>query len=259
MILPPFTRALTRRPAHTMANGLTTQAHLGAPDFALALRQYAAYIAALQSCQLEVTVLPSDARYPDGHFVEDTAVIYRDMAFICRPGAASRMGETEEIAKHLRHLQQVFIQGDEGRLDGGDVLFCADRVLIGLSERTNRDGAEQLCSALHDAEAMLKVDLVAFSGVLHLKSALNELAPGVLVRSPDIQTDNDTNFAKTVILPPEEVYAANLVPINDTLLLAAGYPFVLALAEQYYTQIIPLKMSEFCKMDGGLSCLSLRY
>ncbi|MFC1961241.1 arginine deiminase family protein, partial [Chloroflexota bacterium] len=236
-----------------------TQTNLGPPDIDLTLQQHDAYIAAMHACQLEVTVLPSDERFPDGHFVEDAAIIFRDMAFVCRSGALSRVGEAEEMAQHLSHLQQIHIQGDEGLLDGGDVLFCADRVLIGLSERTNRAGAEQLASALRSVQGDLRVDIVTFSGMLHLKSGLTELAPGVLALASAMQPDYDLSFAEVFILPPEETYAANLVPINDTLLVAAGFPTVLSFAERYYNNIIQLEMSEFEKMDGGLSCLSLRY
>ena len=260
MILPPITRILARRPAPTLAGGLTTQTHLGPPDVARTRQQHDAYLAALRDCGLNVTVLPPDERFPDGHFVEDAAVIFRDMAFLCRSGAPSRAGEAAALAKHLPiDLHRVALWGTEAVLDGGDVLFCADRVLIGLSARTNRDGAEQLAAALHAVQAGLRVDIVTFSGMLHLKSGLNELAPGVLVQAPALQLDYDTGFAETVTLPADETYAANLVPVNDTLLIADGFPAVRALAEQHYTRVAALDMSEFEKMDGGLSCLSLRY
>jgi dimethylargininase len=102
---------------------------------------------------------------------------------------------------------------------------------------------------------------VEFTGVLHLKTALNELAPGVCVLAGDMQTDYDLSFTEIVNIPAEEAYAANMIPINDTLLMASGFPKTLELAGKYYAddQIIPLAMSEFQKMDGGLSCLSLRY
>ncbi len=259
MLLPPFTHALARRPASSLANGLTTQRHLGPPNVALAMQQYDAYLDALRACALDVTILPPDERFPDGHFVEDTAVIFRNIAFICRAGVPSRSGEAESVASHLAHLHQVTIEGEEGTLDGGDVLFCADRVLIRLSARTNREGAEQLRSALRAVQPDLRVELVSFSGILHLKSGLNELAPGVLVLAPALHLHHDLSFAEILTLPPQETYAANLLPINDTLLIAAGFPTISALAEKYYTHIIPLDMSEFEKMDGGLSCLSLRY
>lgn len=257
MLLPPITRALMRRPAPTIAAGLTSQ-ELGAPDFALTLQNYHAYLDALSACQLEITLLPADERYPDGHYVEDTAILFRDLAFICRPGAPERAGEPDAIAHALSHLHVVHIDDDSAFIDGGDVLFCHDRVLIGLSARTNRAGAEQLRHALQSVQSDIRVDFVPLHNVLHLKSSLTELAPGVLLYGQPMEIDFKLE-GEVVNLPPEEGYAANVLPINDTLLIAAGYPTVRALAEKHYTKIIEIQMREFEKMDGALTCLSLRY
>jgi dimethylargininase len=261
MTHPRITRALVRQPASTLAQGLTTQSRLGLPDQKATLKQHTTYCEALRSCGLDVTILPPDNRFPDGHFVEDAAVVFRDLAFICRSGAPAREPEGREIAEFLKHLHVKGIQGETGRLDGGDVLFCADRVLIGLSERTNMEGAEQLASSLRDVQDGLRVDFVHFRGMLHLKSGLSEIVPGVLVLAPALQMEQDLDFAEILILAPEDTYAANLVRINETLLIAAGFPRVSEIAERYYgvDNIIVLDMHEFRKMDGGLSCLSLRY
>jgi dimethylargininase len=144
-------------------------------------------------------------------------------------------------------------------LDGGDVLMCADRVLIGLSARTNCEGAEQLQQALQSYESSLKVDCLPFTGVLHLKSGLTELAPGVLLLSPQLKTDYRFVFAEVVQLPLAESYAADVLPINDAVIIPAGYPTVLHHAQRHYTHIFELTMSEFQKMDGGLTCLSLLF
>jgi dimethylargininase len=252
-----FNRALMRSPAPNLGDGLTTQ-QLGAPDYAMALQQYAAYTDTLRACGLDVTVLPADSNYPDGHFVEDVAVIYRDLAVIARPGAPSRQGEVSAIAEHLSSKQRVYIEGD-ACLEGGDVLFCADRVLVGISKRTNHAGAEALKRALQETEPGLQVDFVPFSGVLHLKTGLTELAPGVLVRSPEIITDYSFDFAETHLLPAVESYAADVLPVNDAVLIPAGHPVIADLASRHYTNVYALEMSEFQKMDGGLTCLSLRY
>jgi dimethylargininase len=252
-----FTHALARSPLNNMGNGLTTQS-LGIPDFGRAEAQYAAYLDALRACGLNVTLLPGDSAYPDGHFVEDTAVIYGDLAVITRPGAPERQSEPDAVAAALPHQNRVCITG-EGTVDGGDVLFCADRVLIGLSKRTNHDGAQQLKAALQAYQSSLKVDFVSFSGPLHLKTGLTELAPGVLLRSPALLCDDRFRFAQTHEVPAAEAYATNLLPINGALLIIAGYPAVRELAARCYTQIVELEMSEFEKMDGSLTCLSIRY
>ena len=258
MTLPPFTRILARRPGDNFADGLTT-VDLGQPDVALAMQQYDAYLDALRDCDLDVTVLPPDDRFPDGHFVEDPIVIFRDMAFLCRSGAKSRQGEADSLAQHLSHLRQIAIQGDNVFIDGGDVLFCADRVLIGISERTNIAGASQLRDALLTVQSDLCVEFIPFSGVLHLKSGLTELAPNVLIHDPKMKLESPITFADVIDLPADEGYAADVMPVNDMLFIPKGYPTVRAIAEQHYDSIIALDMSEFQKMDGGLTCLSLRY
>lgn len=258
-LLPAFTRILARRPAPNFADGLTTSSHLGAPDLSRAMQQYENYLQSLRSCGLQVTVLDPDDRFPDGHFVEDPVVIYRDMAFLCRSGATSRRGESERILPYLDDLRVVPIENADAFIDGGDVLFCHDRVLVGLSERTNQAGIDALRRALQSVQPDIRVDAVPFRGLLHLKSGLTELAPGVLIHDPALITDYPLDWAHVITLPTEQGYAADAMPINDTLFLVAGFPQALEAGKQYYEKIITLDMSEFQKMDGGLTCLSLRY
>ena len=161
---------------------------MGAPDYALALQQHDAYAQALRDRGLEVTILPPDERFPDGHFVEDPIVLFRDLAFHCRSGAPSREQEGESLKPQLAPLRIVEPPPD-ARIDGGDVLFCADRVLVGISTRSNRAGFEALRATLRSVKRDILVEPVPFSGVLHLKSGLTELAPGVLIRDPALQTE----------------------------------------------------------------------
>ena len=256
-LLPPFKRALLRRPADNLADGITA-AQLGAPDYDAAMRQYETYTQALRDCGLAVTVLGADERYPDGHFVEDPFVIFHELAFHCRSGALSRRGEGESLKPHLSHLRVIDAPAG-AYIDGGDVLFCADRVLIGISRRTNRAGYEALRSALRSVMAGIRVDAVPFSGVLHLKSGLTELAPGVLLHDPALRTAHDLSWARVITLPPKEGYAADVMPVNGTVFVAAHCPVVYKAAAECCERVVALDMSEFVKMDGGLTCLSLRY
>lgn len=257
-LLPAITRILSRRPTPNFADGLTTQ-DLGQPDVDLALAQYEAYLTALRDCGLDVTVLESEANYPDGHFVEDPIIIFHDLAFVCKSGAEQRQGEAEGLLPRLANLRVIEISGDDAYMDGGDILICADRVLVGLSERTTVAGADALRKALQTVKPDIRVDTVKFEGVLHLKSGLTELVPGVLIHDPLLKTDYSLDWAEVITLPAEEGYAADTMPVNDILFLAKGYPTALAIAERYYKKFITLDMSEFQKMDGGLTCLSLRY
>lgn len=258
-LLKPFTRALVRRPAPTFAEGITTRSALGVPTYAETLAQHDAYIEALREAGLEVTILEPDPQYPDGHFVEDPAVIFGDIAFICRPATVKRRGEEVAIAEALSHLTRVYAAGD-ATIEGGDVLFCRDRVLIGISRRTNRLGAEQLKNAIREHLGDVRVDFVPFTGVLHLKTGLTELTPGVLLHDPMMRFDTDIKFAELHTLQPQQGYAASVLPINNnTVIIADGFPTVRELAEKYYPHVVALPMSEIEKMDGGLTCLSLRY
>ena len=222
-LLPTFTRALMRLPAANFADGLTSAMHLGPPDFDRAMAQYGVYAQALRDCGLAVTLLPADERFPDGHFVEDPFVVFRDLAFHCRSGAATRQGEGESLKPHLNDLRIVDAPAD-ARIDGGDVLFCSDRVLVGISERSNRAGFCALRAALETVQSDIRVDAVPFSGVLHLKSGLTEVAPGVLIRDPALRTDFDLSWARIITLPPEEGHAADVLPVNGTLFVAANWP-----------------------------------
>ncbi len=257
-LLPRFTRALMRLPAANFAEGLTTATHLGPPDYSRALQQYHNYVRALRDCGLDVSVLPADERFPDGHFVEDPFVIFRDLAFHCRSGAASRQGEGESLKAHLSDLRIVDAPA-AARIDGGDVLFCSDRVLVGISQRSNLAGYRALRGALRTVCGDIRVEPVPFSGVLHLKSGLTELAPGVLIRDPALRTGFDLSWAQVITLPPEEAHAADVLPVNDRLFVAADCPQALQAAKRHCGPVIALDMSEFVKMDGGLTCLSLRY
>ena len=257
-LLPRFSRALTRRPAPNFADGITESAHLGAPDYNKALRQYETYLQTLRDCGLAVTTLPADQRFPDGHFVEDPFVIFRGLAFQCRSGAKARQGEGESLKPHLADLRIVEPPPD-ARIDGGDVLICADRVLVGISQRTNMAGYRALRDALRTEAPRIRVDPVPMAGMLHLKSGLTELAPGVLIRASMLQIDCDLSWARVITLPPAEAQAADAMPLNDTLVIASGCPLALEAAQTVGRRVIPLDMSEFVKMDGGLTCLSLRY
>jgi dimethylargininase len=246
------TQAIVRTPARSFANGITTQS-LGKPDFALAREQHAAYIAALQQLGVEVTVLDPDEQYPDSCFVEDPAVIYNGVAVITRPAARSRAGEVLAARMPIVELGG----GEDVRMDGGDVLTCGGNVLVGQSRRTNHMGLKRLTARLREIDPTLKVTGAPISGVLHLKTGMTALRDRLLLRDPSCKMDQRFTFARTFVLPREQGYAANVLPINDGVIIAKGYPMVATLAHEYYERVIEIDMSEFHRMDGSLTCLSL--
>jgi len=251
-----YTHAITRLPCPNFAAGLTT-ATLGLPDYELALQQHQTYVTTLGSLGLAVTVLESEPDYPDAHFVEDTAVITPEIAVITRPGALARRGEEESIAPVLaQHRTLAHIQAP-GTVDGGDVLVMGKHCLIGLSQRTNEAGANQLRDILLGYG--YNCAILPVGEGLHLKSSINYLGQErVLVTQDFVDLEILAGFEK-VIAPDEEVYAANTLWINDTLLTPHGFPKTHALLMDAGLPVIEMPASEMEKMDGGLTCLSLRF
>ena len=250
-----ITFAVTRTPAHTMGRGITT-AGLGPPDYEMALRQHEKYVRALESIGLEVMVLPAAPEFPDAHFVEDTAVVTPEMAVIARPGAQSRRGEEETIEPVLALRRPVVRIQPPGTLDGGDVLTAGETCFIGISQRTNEEGARQLGEALE--RSGIKWQAVSVGEGLHLKSSASHLGGNTLllndslVNAPQFEQFDKITAAKT------EQGAASSLLINDNLLIAGGFPETRAKLEAKGYRPVELNISEMQKMDGGLTCLSIR-
>jgi dimethylargininase len=255
-----FTRAIARPPSATLAEGLTT-AGLGPPHLISALAQHAAYLAALEACGLVVTTLPPDDRFPDSTFVEDTAVLARGLAVLCRPGAPSRAGEVEAIRPALDAFfhSSAAIEAP-GTVDGGDVCEAGDHVFIGVSERTNEEGARQLAALLSPLGLDSSfVDIRGIPGLLHLKSGIAWLGGRTLALTDLLASRPEFRGWSRLPVPPGEEYAANAILVNGRVLLAAGFPRFERAVRALGLPTVPLDMSEFRKLDGGLSCLSLRF
>jgi dimethylargininase len=249
-----YSKAIVRRSGRNFAEGITTSS-LGKPNFAKALEQHSAYCDALIRCGLELIVLEADERYPDGCFVEDTAIVTSEVAIITRPGAASRLGEEAEISKTLTEFRKIETIKLPGTLDGGDVLRVENHFFIGISGRTNREGARQLAAILSKYGYSVSETEVA-SG-LHLKSGIAYLGTGNFIH---IEGFSKIATSQGIIISdPEESYSANCLPVNDFLLIPKGFPKSKKKIIELGYIIIELDMSEFRKMDGGLTCLSLLF
>jgi dimethylargininase len=255
-----FTRAIVRPPSANFADGLTSVA-LGTPDFALALEQHERYCDALRRAGLELIRLPADPARPDATFVEDTAVLSARCNVLARPGAPSRAGEVEAIRAALGSLAiEAEAIESPGTLDGGDICEAAEHFFIGVSQRTNWEGAAQLAAFLTRAGyGSSCIDIRTVPGILHLKSGIASLGDGRMVAIGSLVDQPALKSHELVRVVPGEEYAANCVRVNAHVLVAAGYPRMLRTLERLGYDPIPLDMSEFRKMDGGLSCLSLRF
>ena len=252
--------AIVRPPATTFARGITT-AGLGPPDLDLALAQHAAYVRALVQCGCDVIPLDPDAEHPDSTFVEDTAVILPGVAVLTRPGAPERRGEVEAIRRAIEpSVSRVDSIESPGTLDGGDVCDAGDgHYFIGCSARTNEAGAEQLRRFVAAAGCTSsRVDIRALP-LLHLKSAVASLGGGCMIATDDLRDHEAFRGRPVLRVAPEEAYAANCVLLGETVLLAAGFPRLERSLLDLGYAVVALEMSEFRKMDGGLSCLSIRF
>lgn len=261
-----FTQALVRPPSKIYAKGLTT-ADLGPPVLTVACRQHARYVAALRARGIAVTELAPDDRYPDSTFVEDCAILAADAVIWTRPGAPSRLGEVVALkeALCLDHPNLLpaksFEIVDPGTVDGGDVCQVEDLFLIGISERTNQAGADQLADILDvlgfKAEA---VDVRGLPDLLHLKSGLTYLGGRKALAVDAIRHHSALRGLQVITPPAGEEYAANCIPLDErTLLLPRGYPLLARQLKEDGFDLVDVEMGEFRKMDGGPSCLSLRF
>ena len=255
-----FKNAIVRVPGTNFSEGLTT-AGLGAPHFELAMRQHEDYCLALRQCGLTLTELPADPRYPDSTFVEDAAVLTGHTAILTRPGAPSRQGEVESIRATLApFFETIQTITPPGTLEGGDICEADGHFFIGISQRTNEEGARQLAGFLSRAGCTsTTVDILGIQGLLHLKSGIASLGDNRLVLINELAGMRAFHGYDILPVEPVENYAANCVRVNDFVLIAAGFPGTEKTIRSYGYPVIALDMSEFQKMDGGLSCLSLRF
>jgi len=251
-----FRRAIVRTPGPNAAAGLTT-AGMGRPDYSRLLLQHSAYVDALRRLGLEVDVLPAAPGYPDAYFIEDAAVVTPEVAIVTRPGAPSRRGETSSVEPALARYRPLRRIEPPGTLDGGDVLFTGGRFFIGLSERTNADGARQLGAIV--ASAGYQWTSVPVGSGLHLKSFVNTLGGRTLAFAPGFEDGEAFRDYDRIVLDPGDEYAANTLWINGTLLMPAGFPGTREKYARLGLPVIELETSEMRKMDGGLTCLSLRF
>jgi dimethylargininase len=256
-----FTRAIVRKPGQTFAAGLTT-ASAGPPELAKALGQHDRYCEALSRCGLSITSVSTDDLYPDGTFVEDTAVIAGPMAVVTWPGAPTRQGEITSIEAALARFDDLEPHRitAPGTVDGGDICQAGKHFFIGQSNRTNAEGARQLAAILSRYGYTSSVIDIRNNGtLLHLKSGVTYLGDNRMLVVPEVPLSAELSRYELLRVPAGEDYAANCIRVNDHVLVASGYPRLAGMLKESGYTLILLDTSEYRKMDGGLSCLSLRF
>jgi dimethylargininase len=255
-----FSHAIVRPPAATFAAGITSS-RLGPPDLALALEQHEVYCRTLNSLGLSLVSLPADPRFPDSTFVEDAAIVTSRGAILTRPGAPSRAGEVAALGAALgRWFPELGGIAAPGTVDGGDVCEAGPHFFIGVSQRTNAEGAAQLAAWLTGRGfGSSVIDVRKLPGMLHLKTGLSWLGGRRLLAVEEIAGHEALSGWEVVEVPKGEEYAANCIRVNDAVLVAQGFRETAALVRGLGHDVAAIDMSEYRKMDGGLSCLSVRW
>ena len=252
-----FKHAIVKRPCKNMVKGIT-KAKLGKPDFELALKQHDRYIEALQKCGLEVEILPADEKFPDSTFIEDAALCAKNVAIITRPGAESRQGEEIEMEKvlpnYFDNIERIVFRGT---IEAGDIMMVGDHFYIGHSGRTNIEGADQMQALLQKYGKSSSI--VHLKEMLHLKTGLSYLENNILLISGEFIKNHAFDKFNKIVVFEDESYAANSVWINGKVLVPEGFPNTRQKIEEAGYEVLQVDVSEFRKLDGGLSCLSLRF
>ena len=255
-----FKNVIVRTPSKSIIDGITSNPQYGKPNYELALKQHEKYIEALKSCGVNVTVLPAMEEFPDSCFVEDTAVLTPNCAIISNPGADSRREESkymvDTIKKFYRDDQIEYITSP-GTMEGGDVMMVGNHFYIGLSARTNEEGCKQFISALEKHGHTGSI--VPLEKVLHLKTGLAYLENNNLLVAGEFVDKEVFSKYNKIIISEDESYSANCIWVNNKVLVPAGYEKTKAAIEKAGYEVIVVDTSEYRKIDGGLSCLSLRF
>lgn len=252
-----FSRALVRAPSKSVTNGL--RAHGGSgPSFEGVAKEHRAYVAALTQADATVEILPPLEDFPDAVFVEDPALVFPEGAILLRPGAPSRLEEAAAMAPELTARFEETQALDVGFVDGGDVLNLGDRILIGVSSRTNEAGAERLVRLLgkfgRRAEAV-----VTPPGVLHFKTDCALVDHETVLATPRLAKSGVFKGFRVIETAPGEERAANALRVNGDLLVSAGCPRTVERLVEVEARLIPLETAEIARIDAGLSCMSLRW
>jgi dimethylargininase len=226
-------------------------------EYAVAVRQHDQYVALLRSFGLEVLVLPAADRFPDCCFVEDTAVVFDEVAVIARMGSESRRGEESVIEAALARHRPLVRMEAPATLDGGDVLQLGRTVYVGLSGRTNEAGIAALREALTPYD--YRIESVPVTRCLHLKSACAALDDETVVINPMWLEPDRLPGARTVSVPEDEPLAAEVLRVNGRLCMHDGFPRTRALLESRGFEVHPVDLSEFIKAEAGPTCLSLLF
>jgi len=252
-----FTHAITRRPGASVGAGLRA-VDSGAPDLALMLDHHRAYVAALRATGAVVVELDPLEDYPDAVFVEDTALCLPQGAVIMRPGAPTRLGEAALMQPHLAALYPAILRVAQGHIEGGDILVTGREVLVGRSARTDAAGIAAFTTLVAPWGHQVR-EVLTPPGVLHFKTDCALLAPDTILSTARLAASGCFDGYRVVLVPEAEAAAANVIRFNDVVLMPAGFERTRDIIAAAGFSPVQIGNSECAKLDGGMSCLSLRF
>jgi len=253
-----FARAVTRRPAASVVDGLRAE-DTGPPDLQGMLAAHDAYVAALRSTGAEVIVLDALDAYPDAQFVEDTALCLPQGAILMRPGAPSRAGEVAKMAPTLRALYRDVreIKGP-GHVEGGDILVTGKEILVGRSDRTDAEGVAELARIAADWGHGLR-EVFTPEGVLHFKTDCSLMDAETILSTKRLDASGCFEGYRVLHVPEGEEAAANAIRFNNLVLMAEGFPRTAEMLDKAGYEVVQIDNRDCARLDGGMSCLSLRF
>lgn len=253
-----FARAITRRPATSITEGLRAE-DIGTPDLQKMLADHAHYVATLKSTGAEVIELSPLEEYPDGVFVEDTALCLPQGAVLMRPGAPSRMGEVSEMEPALRAVyDDVRRINGPGHIEGGDILVTGREILVGRSDRTDAAGVAELAEIVSEWGHELR-EVFTPPGVLHFKTDCSLLDAETILSTKRLDASGCFEGYRVLHVAEGEEAAANSIRFNQLVLCPAGFPRTADMLRKNGYDVVEISNSECAKLDGGMSCLSLRF
>ncbi|KPU83760.1 dimethylarginine dimethylaminohydrolase [Marinosulfonomonas sp. PRT-SC04] len=252
-----FKFAITRKPAASITEGLRA-IDTGRPDLAQMLAAHDSYIATLRDTGAKVIELPALNAYPDSVFVEDTALCLPQGAVLMRPGAPTRAGEVAEMAPALRKIYSDVreIKGP-GTIEGGDILVTAREILVGLSERTNQAGVDELAALVADWGYNVRTITIP-EDVLHFKTDCSLLDVNTILSTQRLAASGCFAYYNMIYTAPNEEAAANAIRFNQFVIMAAGFAETANRLRASGYDVREIDNVDCAKLDGGMSCLSLR-
>ena len=247
-------RAIVREPGLSYKECISTHPLHHSLDLELAKKQHRAYCKILEDLSIELIKLPAKDKYPDSCFVEDNAIISEKKAFVTRMAMKSRRGEEDDVEAILKKYFKTRKAKTPATIEGGDVIHLPNRLICGLTQRTNLEGVKQLREWFD-----VQIDTIANSEIVHLKSYMKYLGNGKIITTEDYENHPLLKGLELLIVPKEEYYSVNCLAVKNTVVMSKKFSYASKIVRDAGFEVINLEMSEFEKCQASLTCLSILF